>query len=415
MSLSCVSRLLLTGLIATLLPALSAAQSSTITYQGQLRENGNPVTDTVNLQFQLFDALSSGSSVAGPIQRLNWPVEDGLFQVELDFGADAFAGGERFLQVVVNGAPLSPRQRLTSVPFALRAGETVAGAVGSTEIDSSQVQLRITGTCPSGQYVQAINENGSVVCDIDGGASGEAGWSLTGNAGTDPNTNFIGSTDAQALEFRTDGARTLRLEPSDVLLNGVPITVNVIAGSSANEVLDGVRGATIAGGGLPAGDPDPDFAFDNPNRVTDHYGSIGGGYGNRTGNDNADGSDAAFNTVGGGVSNVASGRSTTVSGGEENSASSSGSTVGGGIRNNGVGTDSTVGGGIANTASGSRSTVSGGVENQSDGTGSTIGGGAANEASNLYATVSGGFQNTASADGSIVVGWRILGEGSSRS
>jgi len=31
------------------------------------------------------------------------------------------------------------------------------------------------------------------------------------------------------------------------------------------------RGATIAGGGVPSGDSDPDFYSEAPNRVTDHY------------------------------------------------------------------------------------------------------------------------------------------------
>lgn len=38
------------------------------------------------------------------------------------------------------------------------------------------------------------------------GGSAAAAWNLTGNAGTDPNLNFVGTTDAQPLRFRVNGA-----------------------------------------------------------------------------------------------------------------------------------------------------------------------------------------------------------------
>ena len=39
-------------------------------------------------------------------------------------------------------------------------------------------------------------------------------WKLSGNASTTPGTNFLGTTDNQALEFKVNGARVLRLEPN---------------------------------------------------------------------------------------------------------------------------------------------------------------------------------------------------------
>jgi len=45
---------------------------------------------------------------------------------------------------------------------------------------------------------------------IGAGASGD-GWGLTGNAGTDPLTNFIGTTDAQPLTFRTEDTEWMRI------------------------------------------------------------------------------------------------------------------------------------------------------------------------------------------------------------
>ncbi|GAB4167684.1 MAG: hypothetical protein Kow0020_00730 [Wenzhouxiangellaceae bacterium] len=345
------------------------AQSSVITYQGQLRNNGTPFTGMVNLEFRLYDALVGGNQIGSSINLFNWPVEDGLFQAEIDFGAAAFDGSDRWLEVWINGAPLTPRQQVTSAPYAIRAASTAAGAVGGNEIDPTEVQLRVSGTCPAGQSIRVINQNGTVLCEPD-----DIGWSLTGNAGTDPNTHFLGTTDSQPLVLRTANAQSLRIEHSAEVFNGLPISANVIAGSHANSVTPGVRGATIAGGGVLNGDSDPNFNGEAPNRVTDAYGTVSGGYGNVAGDDAGTTIDASFATVGGGRVNTASGFTSTVGGGFSNTASGEASTVGGGANNNASHSWSTVGGGLSNTASGPRSTVSGGSSNTASGLWSTVSG-----------------------------------------
>lgn len=44
--------------------------------------------------------------------------------------------------------------------------------------------------------------------------SGGSGWELTGNAGTNPSTNFIGTTDAQDLVIKTDNTEAIRVDVS---------------------------------------------------------------------------------------------------------------------------------------------------------------------------------------------------------
>ena len=72
--------------------------------------------------------------------------------------------------------------------------------------------------------------------------SGTAGWGLTGNAGTNPATQFIGTTDAQPLAFKTNNVERMR-----VLTNGnVGIGTNT---PSAKLDVDGdivVRKTTIS-------------------------------------------------------------------------------------------------------------------------------------------------------------------------
>ena len=96
---------------------------------------------------------------------------------------------------------------------------------------------------------------------------------------------------------------------------------------------------------------------------------------------------------------VASGTSSTVSGGTTNTASGNTSTVSGGTTNVASGTSSTVGGGQANTASGNTSTVSGGQSNTASGLGSTVDGGLTNIAAGAYSHSSGrNMQIDAAAD-----------------
>ena len=282
----------------------------------------------------------------------------------------------------------------------------VEGAAVLTDGDAT-VQRRTAPSalsCSAGQFLRAVAADGAPTCAAD--ATGPAGWSLAGNAGTNPATNFVGTTDAQPFVVRTANARSLRIEPSAETFGApaLPITTNSIGGSHANEVTAGVRGATIAGGGMPSGNSDPNLLTEAPNRVTDHYGTVGGGYGNQAGDAAGITLDRLAATVGGGRLNTASGSSSTVGGGEENTASGQHSTVGGGLQNTASGQHSTVGGGLQNTAFGGYSSVSGGYSNIASSLWSTVGGGYLNAASNASSTVAGGQANTASGVRSTVSG-----------
>jgi len=112
---------------------------------------------------------------------------------------------------------------------------------------------------------------------------------------------------------------------------------NVIGGSGANAVANGVFGATIAGGGCTAG-----TNCGGSNSVQASFGTVGGGMGNVA---------RGYGTVGGGVQNSAD-HSASVAGGEGNSASGYLSVIGGGFANQASGSNATVPGGSGNEAAG---------------------------------------------------------------
>ncbi len=274
-------------------------------------------------------------------------------------------------------------------------------------------QRRVSGSCGSGEAIAVIHADGTVFCQPLDAAT----WRLSGNAGTNPGTNYLGTSDNQALELRVNGTRALRLEPNAT-------SPNMLGGYGANWLAAGVFGATIGGGG----------GSGNLNRVTGIYGTVGGGRDNQAGATTGSVTDAlaatvcggqqnaaraSYDTVAGGLQNTASGGRSTVGGGYLNIASGQRSTVGGGYGNNADGDWSTVGGGFGNAAMasyatvgggndnaaiGSYSTVGGGIDNSVSGYGAAGGGGSGNIISGTYSTVGGGYHNTAGESRSTVGG-----------
>jgi hypothetical protein len=60
----------------------------------------------------------------------------------------------------------------------------------------------------TGDSCLAVDSLGRIIQRVKGGS----GWSLTGNAGTDPSTNFLGTTDLKSLVFKTNGTERMRLD-----------------------------------------------------------------------------------------------------------------------------------------------------------------------------------------------------------
>ena len=114
----------------------AVAQSTAFTYQGQLTDNGSPASGIYDLRFTIYDAVSFGNVVSGVLTNAATPVVNGLFSVTLDFGAGAFTGPGRWLQLEArtNGGgaftALLPRQQLLPTPYAIMAN-TASNLLGA--------------------------------------------------------------------------------------------------------------------------------------------------------------------------------------------------------------------------------------------------------------------------------------------
>lgn len=145
----------------------SAVAQTAITYQGQIQADGVPYSGPAELIFALYDHVESGDQVAGPLVESEVPVVDGLFQVELDFGA-VYATGPLYLQISLDGQPLSPRQAITTVPVAVHAlGVELQGGDG-IQVTGNTLSL---GPCPAGQIWVSTGTGWNCAANEDQGGS----------------------------------------------------------------------------------------------------------------------------------------------------------------------------------------------------------------------------------------------------
>jgi len=192
---------LIVALILLLSVIAVSAQTTVFTYQGKLADAGSPANGSYDFQLKMFDALNGGVQLGSTVTVSAVQVTNGIFTVNLDFGAGVFPGGDRFLEIAVRPAgggaftPLSPRQQVTSTPYALRTlNATTADGLSLACLNcvtSSQIQSvqgsQVTGPIPvasvpagSGNYIQnTTGQQATSNFNISG--DGSAGGTLTGN------------------------------------------------------------------------------------------------------------------------------------------------------------------------------------------------------------------------------------------
>ncbi len=309
--------------------------TNTFTYQGELKFNNALVNGSYDFRFSVFNVETGGSALEALVIE-NVTVTNGVFTTPITLTNDLFTGNKIWLgiEVKTNGTAdpfelLSPRQEVTSSPYAIHAQFVGAdavtgvqiqnGSIDVNDIDTGSVQSRIIGSCVTGQYVKSVNVDGTLNC------SG----------------NIIGSTNTLPFQAIVNNKRVIRID--DRVDLGLTHAPSITLGGDSNSVSD--YGSTISGGYL--------------HTITNINSTIGGGIFNNVSGE--------IGTIGGGTTNEASGNISTISGGSNNTAGGYFSSVGGGINNQATGNRTTVGGGEKNLAIGSYSTSPGGLGNQAGG------------------------------------------------
>jgi hypothetical protein len=265
-------------------PAHAVHLGTAFTYQGQLQLSGAPADGPCDFQFALYDAAAGGAQLGTTQTLTTIGVTDGLFTVQLNeggqFGADAFVGEQRWLQIGVRCpagtggyTALSPRQQLTATPYARYA--PAAGSApwsGLTGVppgfsDGTDNDSLGALSCANGQV--AKRSGGSWVCAADDNTTYSAGTGLV-LSGNQFSVNFGTSANTVAAGNHTHGgqqwtaSQSYGLLVNDTALNGTAVIGTAsgggsgavgVAGGSGNGV--GVFGSSTASVGVKglSGDP----------------------------------------------------------------------------------------------------------------------------------------------------------------
>jgi len=182
---------------AGLLALVSPAGAQTIgTFRWQLQPYCNVVTVVVSQSAGVYtlDGTDDQCSATGPraavtgeaFQNPDGSIGFGLHVVSAPGGAPGH------LEATISPASLSGTWRDSTGaqgPFVFTAGAGTGGSprplagIGSSAVDASQVQLRVSGTCPASQLMTGVNPNGSVICQSIAGSGGGDITSVTAGAG----------------------------------------------------------------------------------------------------------------------------------------------------------------------------------------------------------------------------------------
>jgi len=188
-----------------LVATLSAAPAnSAISYQGRLLSVGFPANGNFDLTFTLYDSPTDGQQIGSSITNSALGVSNGLFNVSLDFGADAFNGDARWLEIGVRPgtndfAILSPRQALAPAPYAITALNQ-APLASATNALSAALSGQITAAtndvtqASSVKITASTNDLNTVIC-LKLSAATNASWIAS--------TNWIAAQGFQASNAPT--------------------------------------------------------------------------------------------------------------------------------------------------------------------------------------------------------------------
>lgn len=387
---------------------------SLIHYQGRLTHGTNLVSGTVGLSLRLYNVPAGGALLYEDSNTVT--VTDGLYSTWI--GDNTIAGSlpaaltnaQVWLEVSINGSPLTPRERVAAVAYAMIADGVRTGGITSAMLASGAVQAVHLATGSVWNEVvatAAITGDkialGTITADrvVTGAFVYTAGDVMTGPL---TNQQLIAAP-------RYENLLSTVLAPGSIALGGHQnlISANsfnaVIGGGTSNRIFNSVSG-TIGGGESNAVyGAYSTIAGGQYNQAVDNHAFVGGGFGNYA--------KPTLSVIGGGGFNrIEGGLYGLIGGGFRNriEAIVQAGTIAGGEANQIVNSANyaAIGGGFSNRVDSSASygVVAGGERNliRSSAEGAFVGSGLGNEAAGLRTVVGGGYYNKALGPGSVVVG-----------
>lgn len=148
------NKLFYTFIAVFFLASASWAQTTSFTFQGKLNDGAIPANGNYLFEFKLFGA--NGNQIGQTLSDVSATVTNGIFAVNLDFGAESFDGSPRLLEIGVrqsgsgqNYTVLNPRQPITSTPYAVKSLKSEQANTAILANDATKL-----GNIPAAQYTQ---------------------------------------------------------------------------------------------------------------------------------------------------------------------------------------------------------------------------------------------------------------------
>lgn len=187
---------------------VQATLGTAFTYQGQLNDGDSPANGAYDFQFKLFDAASGGTQIGGTQSKDDLAVSGGLFTTDLDFGAGAFDGQARWLEVAVRpgvstGAytTLAPRRALLASPYATYSSNT-----RGLNMSSTGNRLRMTSSNPGATDILVGNTaDGIAEIGLDASNGDFVGQDYAWIAQYDNLDLVLGNVGAERITIKPDG------------------------------------------------------------------------------------------------------------------------------------------------------------------------------------------------------------------
>jgi len=253
-----MKNILSTQIFILLVSICASAQTTEFTYQGNLRDTSGQLTGSFDFEFRLYTSEHPGGTLLGaPLTRPTVSVQNGVFSVKLDFGAQ-FPGASRYLEISVrptgSGAytTLLPRQSISSSPYSVKSlnAETAAN---STNAATATNALQLGGVAAN-QFVITTDPRMTDARPPISGSSDYVQNRTTLQALSNFNVSGSGrATFFDASQYRIGGTTMFRAPPSNIFLgNGAGIAnadgagnsfVGEFAGQSSNGNLNSFFGA----------------------------------------------------------------------------------------------------------------------------------------------------------------------------
>lgn len=239
-----------------------AQTDTTFTYQAELLESGAPADGAYDLQFRLWDAVTGGTQIGSTLSFNGHVVVEGRFTVQLDFGAAAFDNSGRWLQIIVNGSALSPRQPVSRSPYAIQTrgiyvnpdghvglGSTVASEMLTIVDQDANILLRSQGNDFGPKITLRNTASGSST--VHGSIYFDNGSQLAAIGYVDP---FIGPS---GLQFSDSSSPRMKIvEGGNVGIGTLDPKANLhIDGSDSSDIGFHMQGPGSAAGFIRMGSP----------------------------------------------------------------------------------------------------------------------------------------------------------------